>query len=107
MEQPQGDDIMRYYQALERASQEMLEAARAGDWDRVRRLESTCARVIANVRQLKQAQALSRQQEPQRLRILRRIVANDAEIRRIAQPLQAYIGDPVPAMTEPARLWLH
>lgn len=79
--------LLRYYLALECASQEMLEAARAGDWDSVCRLEGACAVVIAQLRQQAQEQPLAPEDQPERMRILRSILANDAEIRRICQPL--------------------
>lgn len=87
MEQRQGETIMCHYQALEKASQAMLQAAQAGDWDGVRQFEERCGEVIARLRVLKMAQPLSPQERPERLRILRSILANDAEVRRLAQPL--------------------
>ncbi|MBL0421448.1 flagellar protein FliT [Ramlibacter sp. AW1] len=77
---------LRYYLALEGASREMLEAARSGDWDTVCRLEGACAVVIARLRRLNESQPLSDGEQPERLRILRAILVNDAEIRRIAGP---------------------
>lgn len=82
-----GSSVLRYYAALECASQEMLEAARAGDWDSVCRLEGACAVVIAQLRQQAHAQPLEPHEQPERMRILRSILAIDAEIRRICQPL--------------------
>ena len=77
---------LRYYQALEGASREMLAAARTGDWDTVCRLEGACAVVIARLRRMRDAQPLTDREQPERMRILRTIIANDAEIRRIAEP---------------------
>ena len=34
--------LLSYYEAIERASADMLSAARAGDWDLVVRLEGAC-----------------------------------------------------------------
>ena len=39
--------LLNYYEAIEKASAEMLEAARAGNWDTVVKLEGACAVLIA------------------------------------------------------------
>jgi flagellar protein FliT len=90
-EAPPGDSVLRYYVALEGASREMLHAARAGDWDTVCRLEGACAVVIARLRRLKELYPLSPSEQPERIRILRTILSLDAEIRRLAQPLPAFV----------------
>ncbi len=81
--------LLRCYAVLESASEEMLHAARSGDWDSVCRLEAACTVVIAQLRQLALEQPLSAREQGERLRILRSILANDAAIRRITQPLPA------------------
>ena len=82
-------NLLHHYVALEAASHEMLRAAREGDWDSVCHLEGACAVVIAKVRVLAQEQPLAPQEQKERVRILRTILANDAEIRRICQPMPA------------------
>lgn len=106
MDTPHGESVLRYYLALEGASQEMLEAARAGDWDSVCRLEGACAVVIARLRKIKQAHPLTSLEQPERLRILQAILANDAEIRRIAQPLPGYL-DPCQPLVMHESVALH
>lgn len=78
--------LLGYYSALECASHEMLEAARAGDWDSVCRLEGACVVVISRLRERSDRLEQELSEQPDRLRILQTIVTNDAEIRRIAQP---------------------
>ncbi len=106
MESVQSESVLRYYLALEGASQEMLEAARAGDWDSVCRLEGACAVVIARLRKIKQNHPLTSREQPERMRILQAILANDAEIRRIAQPLPSYL-DPHQVLPQQESLALH
>lgn len=84
-------NLLNHYAALEAASHEMLRAAREGDWDSVCHLEGACAVVIAKVRVLTQEQPLAPQEQRERMRILRTILANDAEIRRICQPMPAML----------------
>jgi flagellar protein FliT len=98
--------LLRCYAVLESASEEMLRAARTGDWDSVCRLEAACAVVIAQLRQLAQEHPLPPHEQGERLRILRSILANDAAIRRISQALPEMIdiapdraAAPAPAYT--------
>ena len=35
--------LLNYYEAIEKASSDMLEAARTGNWDHVVKLEGACA----------------------------------------------------------------
>ena len=88
---PAVSEVLRHYNALECASDEMLQAARAGDWDSVCRLEGACAVVIAQLRRMTQHQVLEAHEQAERMRILRAILANDAEIRRICQPLPSLL----------------
>ena len=41
--------LLDYYQAIERTSQAMLDAAQTQDWDEMVRLESACAVLIAQI----------------------------------------------------------
>ena len=86
--------MLRYYAALEYASEEMLQAARSGDWDAVCRLEGACSVVIARLRAISGTETFEPGEQPERVRILRSILANDAEIRRIGQPLPSFLDTP-------------
>ena len=43
--------LLNYYEAIERASADMLDAARAGDWDQVVKLEGACVLLISQLKQ--------------------------------------------------------
>jgi flagellar protein FliT len=86
-----GDNIMnntllQYYEAIETASHEMLEAARAGDWDRVVKLEGACAVLISQLKHAAQQGDLGTEEQQLKSRIMQRILLNDAEIRYLAEP---------------------
>lgn len=83
--------LLSYYEAIERASADMLSAARAGNWDEVVRLEGACVLLISQLKHAAQegsAHAPTQQQEAARVksRIMQRILVNDAEIRHLAEP---------------------
>ncbi len=87
-------ELLNYYEAIERASTDMLEAARAGHWDEVVKLEGACGLLISQLKHAAQEPADGAAAEPAsarqtaqiKSRIMQRILVNDAEIRHLAEP---------------------
>jgi flagellar protein FliT len=78
--------LLQYYEAIEQASEQMLEAARAGDWDQVVKLEGACTLLISQLKRSAETQALGQEERQLKGRIMKRILVNDAEIRNLAEP---------------------
>ena len=78
--------LLDYYEAIEKASAEMLAAARTGNWDEVVKLEGACAVLIAQLKNAAQSSQLQRAEAKEKSRIMQRILLNDAEIRHLAEP---------------------
>jgi flagellar protein FliT len=85
--------LLSYYEAIERASADMLNAARAGRWDDVVKLEGACVLLISQLKHAAQEPAPqgpvdAQAEEAARIksRIMQRILVNDAEIRHLAEP---------------------
>ena len=78
--------LLQYYEAIERASQDMLTAARGGNWDEVVKLEGACAVLIARLKSAASAKPLGTEEAQLKSRIMQRILVNDAEIRQLAEP---------------------
>lgn len=78
--------LLNYYEAIEKASQDMLEAARAGNWDHVVKLEGACALLISQLKHAAAKQSLGTEEAQLKSRIMQRILINDAEIRQLAEP---------------------
>ena len=78
--------LLNYYEAIERASQDMLEAARNGNWDHVVKLEGACALLISQLKHAASKQSLGPEEAQLKSRIMQRILVNDAEIRQLAEP---------------------
>lgn len=78
--------LLNYYEAIERASADMLEAARHGDWDQVVKLEGACAVLISQLKLAAQSEQLRAEEAKAKSRIMQRILLNDAEIRHLAEP---------------------
>ena len=78
--------LLNYYEAIERASMDMLEASRTGNWDQVVKLEGACAVLISQLRTAATSTPLDSEEVQLKSRIMQRILVNDAEIRNLAEP---------------------
>lgn len=84
-----NQSLLSYYRAIEKTSDDMLDAARTGNWDRVIKLESVCILLISQLRNAVTGSALrnlSAEEAADKSRIMQRILMNDAEIRKLAEP---------------------
>ena len=88
-----GSQLLSYYEAIERASQDMLEAARNGNWDQVVKLEGACALLISQLKHAAAGRPLGEDEAQLKSRIMQRILVNDAEIRHLAEPWLEQIDD--------------
>ncbi len=78
--------LLSYYQAIEKASADMLAAAKAGDWNEVVKLEGACVLLISQLKQAARSQQLDADERKAKARMMQRILVNDAEIRHLAEP---------------------
>jgi flagellar protein FliT len=85
-EAPMNTTLLNYYEAIEQASHDMLEAARAGNWDHVVKLEGACALLISQLKHAAAQHGLCPEEAQLKSRIMQRILLNDAEIRQLAEP---------------------
>ena len=81
-----NSNLLSYYEAIEQASAEMLDAARAGDWDQVVKLEGACVLLISQLKHAASSKPLEPDEAKVKARIMQRILVNDAEIRMLAEP---------------------
>lgn len=94
--------MLDHYRTIEHTSQKMLEAAQSDDWDQVVRLESICTVLIAGLRRQLLATPLAPEDHAEKLRIMKRILVRDAQIRALADPwvdqLPCWLEERVEAM---------
>ena len=90
-EVPMLNSLIDYYRAIEKCSVQMLDAARAHDWDGVAQHESACALLISQLRESSKAQTLSTAQRKEKASIMLRILRNDAQLRVVAEPWVAQL----------------
>ncbi len=96
--------LLNFYEAIETASHNMLDAARAGDWDTVVKLEGACAVLIARLKHAAQDRALGADEQALKSRIMHRILVNDAEIRNLAEPWIQDLSRMVGGATDPRQM---
>lgn len=82
--------LMEGYEAMALASKAMLVAAREGDWNTVASVERHCARIIGEFPE-SAVSSLDEAQRRRRLEIIQALLAEDAEIRHLAQPWLAQV----------------
>jgi flagellar protein FliT len=81
-----SDRLIDYYKAIEDSSLKMLDAAKLEDWEEVVRYEGLCAVLIEQLRSKAYEQELMPEQRTEKVRIMQRILNNDAQIRLLAEP---------------------
>ena len=69
-----NESLLSYYEAIERASSDMLSAARDGNWDEVVKLEGACAVLISQLKQAAKDQALKAEDNQVKSKIMQRIL---------------------------------
>jgi flagellar protein FliT len=79
-------DSLTYYRSVEAASSDMLAAVRRRDWDALVEAEEHCASVIGRLRAADAEVRLNEHEQGQKAEIIRRVLAHDAEIRRLLDP---------------------
>jgi flagellar protein FliT len=94
--------LLQYYEAIEKASADMVVAARTGNWDEVVKLEGACMVLISQLKEAARTTQVDAQQRQAKSRIMQRILVNDAEIRNLAEPwlseLDEMLGGKLPTL---------
>jgi flagellar protein FliT len=86
------DTMLGLYEEVARLTGNMLSAAHQSDWDRLVELEAGCADCIESLKGCQVPEALSESARQQKVEMLKTILANDREIRKLTQPWMQRIG---------------
>lgn len=84
--------IVRSYEELLVLSEQMLEAARASNWDALTDLQKVYMAEVERLRQLDHSVRFSDDERLRRFNLLERILAFDARIRDLTMPRLAELG---------------
>jgi len=87
-----GDDILSLYESVSSLSGDMLAAAQAGEWDQLVELETRCASQVQVLRAGEAAATLNAERRARKVAMIRKILADDREIRDLTSPWMARLG---------------
>lgn len=83
-------DIIALYETVSDITDQMLAAARSGDWEQLAALETQCSSQVAIIRQSSgERQPLSPVLRERKAKIISKILSDDREIRNITEPWMA------------------
>lgn len=80
------------YEVIENLTSQMLLAAKAEDWDKLTALESGCAKYIEQLKFYENVLPLSRDASERKVASIKRILADDLEIRNLVSPKMAKLS---------------
>ena len=86
-----SQDIVAIYEMMAEITADMLRSAGAGDWDRVVLLEQQCARNLQRL-QGHDLHNLTGEQRGRKLQAIRRMLADDRQIRDLTMPWMAQLS---------------
>jgi flagellar protein FliT len=81
-----SNEIIAIYEDVASITSAMLASARTGDWEQLAALESRCSSQVSLLRQGEAPVALSGGLREKKIQIIRKILADDKEIRNLADP---------------------
>ncbi len=84
--------VIEVYEAILQVTEEMLRAARRGDWDQLVERERACRTLVDWLRENSDGVALPPAVQERKIEIVRKVLADDAEIRDLTEPQLARLG---------------
>lgn len=86
-------EVIALYENVAVITSEMLSAARCGDWVQVAELETRCASQVAILKSDDAPAPLTGDIRVRKVQIIQKILADDREIRNIAEPWMATLSN--------------
>lgn len=80
------------YEEIAGITTQMLDAARTGDWDLLIALENQCSHYIQMLKEMPPSELLSVAVREKKIGILKKILADDKEIRTLTEPRLAHLA---------------
>ncbi len=85
-------DVLALYEEVERLTGGMLHAAHRADWDRLIELEAGYAHCVEALKGCPVPAPLSDTARQHKVELIKRILSNDREIRKITEPWMQHIS---------------
>lgn len=87
-----SEEVISLYETVAGITNQMVTAAREGDWEKLAALEALCAGHVANLKQEEAPVPLPTVVREQKVRIIQKILADDREIRNITEPWMRHLS---------------
>lgn len=87
-----SQELISIYENVAVITDQMLAAARTGDWEKLVALESRCARQVEILRNEEPRAALPGNVRDRKVKIIKKILEDDREIRNITEPWMAQLS---------------
>lgn len=87
-----SQEMISLYETVAVITDQMLAAARNGDWEQLIALESRCASHVETLRQGEAPMPLSGPVRERKVQIIQKILADDREIRNLTEPWMAHLA---------------
>ena len=83
-----SEEMIETYEAILAVTAQMLDAARAADWNLLVKREQECRQLVANLMntRIENEIVLEPQVRKRKVEIIRKVLADDAEIRNLTEP---------------------
>ncbi|NEX62703.1 flagellar protein FliT [Noviherbaspirillum galbum] len=89
-----SQEILAVYETIADITDQMVAAARTGNWEQLAALESRCSHQVDIIRQNDDAPgALSEIAREKKVSIIKKILADDREIRSITEPWMSKLAE--------------
>ena len=85
-------EVIALYETVAVITDQMLTAAKSGDWDQLAVLEARCASHVATLKQGEPPAPLTGEIRVRKVQIIKQILAHDRQIRDIAEPWMAKLS---------------
>lgn len=87
-----SEEVLSLYETVAGITEQMLVAARDGNWEQLAALESLCASHVATLKHEETPAPLPSGVREQKVRIIQKILADDREIRSITEPWMEHLA---------------
>jgi len=81
-----GAEVISLYESVAELTDQMLAAAREENWDLLTKLEADCAHIVGALRKMEASVKLSDDRRERKVKILKKILADDKDIRNLTEP---------------------
>jgi flagellar protein FliT len=78
--------IISAFRSISNFTEDMAEAAQAGEWEKLTELEGRCAVVVGQLRVAQPFVPLTGEMQRQKVELIHKILADDAKIRNYTEP---------------------